>query len=384
MLRGSIRIATLFGIDVRVHASWVLVAGLIFYFSFETFSLDLEVPLRDLITVSAIATLLFFSSVLLHELSHSVVARRLHLPVHSITLFLFGGVSNLRREPESARTEFLMASVGPLTSLVLAGVFYGLHRVSVGQLTTSPRLAVIAATLFMQLAIVNLLLGLFNLLPGFPLDGGRVLRSALWAIRRDKSWATRVAARGGQVVALALGVWGASQLVQPGAWFNGTWTMLIAFFLFNAASASYRQEQFDESLRRVDVASLMTRDLIPVPPELPVQGFVNMYVIPMRGRAFPVESMGAVQGIVSARDVRRLPPAEWPLRRVADIMSPLDRARPLRPQDDAQLGLERLLRDDLAHLPVVEDGKLLGLLERDVVYGYLRMREELGLDRRRR
>jgi Zn-dependent protease/CBS domain-containing protein len=382
VLQGSVRIARLFGIDIRVHISWILIAALFFYLNFEAFSVALPLIPLERTVLALVTTALFFASVLLHELSHSIVARRFRLPVHSITLFLFGGVSNLRREPDSARAEFLMAAVGPFTSFVLAGVFWLARIVAIDELRGIPREAL--PYMFEQLSFINLALGVFNLLPGFPLDGGRVLRSALWGLRSDRRWATRVATRGGQAVAGLLALWGVFQLSQPGGQFAGTWTMLIAFFLFNAASASYRQEQFDDSLRRVSVASLMTRELATVPSDLPVQGLVNMYVLPMRGRAFPVEQSGAFVGVVSVADVRRIPRAEWPLHRVAEIMTPLQRVESLRPDDDAQRGLERLLRGDLAQLPVVQDGQIVGLFERDVVFDYLRMREELGLDGRRR
>ncbi len=382
MISGSVRIARIFGIDIRVHVSWILIAALFFYLNFEAFSVELPLTPAERTPLALVTTALFFVSVLLHELSHSVVARHFRLPVHSITLFLFGGVSNLRREPDTARSEFLMAAVGPLTSFGLSGIFWATRLAALEALRGIPREAI--PYMLEQLSFINLALGVFNLLPGFPLDGGRVLRSALWAIRRDRRWATRVATRGGQAVAGLLALWGVYQLTQPGGQFGGTWTMLIAFFLFNAASASFRQEQFDDSLRRISVASLMTRELAPVPSGLPVQGLVNMYVLPMRGRAFPVEDDGKLVGIVSVADVRRMPRDAWPLHRVAEIMTPIGGVEALRPEDDAQRGLERLLRNDLAQLPVTEDGRIVGLFERDVVFEYLRMREELGLDARRR
>lgn len=381
MIQGSVRIAKLFGIDIRVHVSWLVIATLFFSLTYEGFSLLPLIPAERAV-LALVTTALFFASVLLHELSHSIVARRFRLPVHSITLFLFGGVSNLRREPESALSEFLMAAVGPFTSFVLAAAFWAGGLLADAQLVGIPGEA-IPFTLD-QLAFINLLLGVFNLLPGFPLDGGRVLRSALWGLRRDRRWATRVATRGGQSVAGLLVLWGIWQAFEFGNLFAGLWTAMIAFFLFNAASASYRQEQFDESLRRVTVGSLMTRELAPVPPDLPVQGLVNMYVLPMRGKAFPVERDGAPVGIVSVSDVRRVPRSAWPQHRVAEIMTPIEGVEPLRPEDDAQRGLERMLRNEMAHLPVVENGRIVGLFERDVVFDYLRMREELGLDERRR
>lgn len=385
MIGGSIRIATIFGIDIRVHVSWILIAVLIFFDLQDLLAPIFGRRVLALYAVAALGAFLFFASLLLHELSHSLVARRLGLPVHSITLFLFGGVSNLRREPESARSEFLMAIVGPLTSLLLAGAF-ALGSSDEAQRYLPGWLVILSA----QLAFVNLLLALFNLLPGFPLDGGRVFRSILWAIRGERRWATQVASRGGVVVAGLLALYGGWNVIEPGTQpyplgqFGGLWLILIAYFLFNAATASYRQEVYDDSLRRVSVASLMTRDLASVPPDLAVSALVQMYVLPMRGRAFPVQDDSRFLGVVSVGDVRRVPQAEWPTRRVGDVMTPVARLDALAPTDDAHRGLERLMRSEAAQLPVMEDGRVVGLFERDVVLDYLRMRDELGVDRRKR
>ena len=377
MIAGSIRVARIAGIDIRVHVSWFLIALLFFYLNFETFSLELPLVPSERVVLAAVTTLLFFASVLLHELSHSIVARRFRLPVHSITLFLFGGVSNLRREPDSARAEFLMASVGPFTSFVLAGSFWVLRLVAAKTLTGLQGEAI--PYMLEQLAFINLALGVFNLLPGFPLDGGRVLRSALWATRRDRRWATRIATRGGQAVAGILALWGIYQLLQPGMGFGGTWTILIAFFLFNAASASYRQEQFEDSLRRVNVGTLMTRDLIAVPADMPVESLVSAYVVPLRARSFVVEREGRAVGVVSLADLRRVARGEWRSRRVSDVMMSLEAVPALQPGDDARRGMDVLSRSESGEAPVMDDGRVVGLFERDVVYEYLRMREELGL-----
>ena len=377
MISGSIRVARIAGIDIRVHISWFVIAALFFFLNFETFSLELPLIPSERVVLAAITTLLFFASVLLHELSHSIVARRFRLPVHSITLFLFGGVSNLRREPDSARSEFLMAAVGPFTSFILAGSFWLLRMAARETLVGIQGEAI--PYMLEQLSFINLALGIFNLLPGFPLDGGRVLRSALWAVRGDRRWATRIATRGGQAVAGLLALWGIYQLLQPGMGFGGTWTMLIAFFLFNAASAAYRQEQFEDSLRRVNVGTLMTRELIAVPSDLPVESLISAYVIPLRARSFIVERDGRAVGVVSLADLRRVARDEWRARRVADVMTSLDKVPALQPNDDARRGMDVLSRSESGEAPVMDDGRVVGLFERDVVFEYLRMREELGL-----
>jgi len=379
VISGSLRVTRIAGIDIRVHVSWFLIAALFFYLNFETFSFDLPLIPSERIVLAAATTLLFFASVLLHELSHSIVARRFRLPVHSITLFLFGGVSNLRREPDTARAEFLMAAVGPFTSFVLSGSFWLLREVARQTLVGIPGEAV--PYMLEQLSFINLALGVFNLLPGFPLDGGRVLRSALWALRRDRRWATRVATRGGQAVAGLLALWGIYQFVTDprGGVLGGTWTLLIAFFLFNAASASYRQEQFEDSLRRVNVGTLMTRDLVSVPVDMEVESLIGSYVLPMRARSFVVERDGRPIGVVSLADLRRVPRDQWRSRRVGDVMLSLEKVPALQPNDDARRGMDVLSRTESGEAPVMDDGRVVGLFERDVVFEYLRMRDELGL-----
>lgn len=379
---GSLTIARIFGIQVRVHSSWLFVFILVLLTFHTVFAENPFWTEGQRWLAAGITTFLFFLSVLVHELSHSLVARRFSLPVHSITLFVFGGVANLRREPDDARAEFLMAAVGPATSFALGGLAWVLLTASDAFLAPG-RVRAIAVSIFEQIAAINVILAVFNLLPGFPLDGGRVLRSIIWGLRRDRRLATRVATWGGQLLAGALALWGVFQLIDR-QFVGGSWSMLIAFFLYNAATASYQQEVFGESLRRLDVGTLMTRELTSVPPDLPIDALVATYVLPLRGRAFPVVADGRLVGLISVANVRRLPQEEWPRRRVSDVMTPLERLEPLSPSDDARRGLERLLRDDVSHVPVVAGGEIVGLFERDAVFEYLRMREELGLDRQRR
>lgn len=379
---GSLTIARIFGIQVRIHSSWLFVFILVLLTFHSIFGENPFWTEGQRWFAAGVTTLLFFLSVLIHELSHSLVARRFKMPVHSITLFVFGGVANLRREPDDARAEFLMAAVGPATSFALGGLAWALLTAS-DALLAPGRTRAIAVGIFEQIATINVILAVFNLLPGFPLDGGRVLRSVIWGLRRDRRFATRIATWGGQLLAGALALWGVFQLVDR-QFVSGSWSMLIAFFLFNAASASYQQEVFGESLRRLDVGTLMTRAPATVPPDLPIDALVATYVLPLRGRAFPVVVDGRLLGVISVADVRRLPQEEWPRRRVSDLMTPLERLEPLAPSDDARRGLERLLRDDVSLVPVVAGGEIVGLFEREAVFEYLRMREELGLDRQRR
>lgn len=373
---GSITIARILGIQVRVHASWLLIAALVLFTFENIFSHVLPTTRGERWVAAVAASLLFFLSVLLHELSHSVVARAFRLPVSSITLFVFGGVANLRREPESARSEFLVAAVGPATSVGLAAIAWVLWLALSENIASIP--ALITAAVLEQISQLNLLLAAFNLLPGFPLDGGRVLRSVLWGVFGDRRRATRVATRGGQIVAALLVVLGLVQLWE-GQFVPGTWSMLIAFFLYNAATASYRQEAFDDSLRRVQVRTLMTPAAPTVPADLPLSTFVSTYALPLRGRSFLAERGGWPVGIITVADVRRVPRDTWERRRVAEVAVPLDRVPAVSPDDDARTAFERLGRGELAALPVTDGGLVVGIFERDAIAHYLQMREELGV-----
>ena len=247
---GSILVARILGIDIRIHFSWFLVFGIILLSLSDSVFPSMFPYWSDekTLIVSAITALLFFASVVAHELAHSVVARLFNMKVSSITLFLLGGVANLAEEPPTAKAEFLMAGAGPLTSLVIGGIGLGIASLGDLVLRGSPSLEpVIAAAGY--LGYINVAVALFNLVPGFPLDGGRVLRSAIWAWRKDRAQATRIAARGGQLVAGALVLYAVWSVTRNGP--IGLWYLLIAYFLFNAASATLAHERLlEEHLRQ--------------------------------------------------------------------------------------------------------------------------------------
>jgi len=244
---GSILVARILGIDIRIHFSWFLVFGIILLSLSDSVFPSMFPYWSDQKTllVSAITALLFFASVVAHELAHSVVARIFKMKVSSITLFLLGGVANLAVEPPTAKAEFLMAGAGPLTSLVIGGIGLGIASLGGNLLSSVPALEPVAAAAG-YLGYINIAVALFNLVPGFPLDGGRVLRSALWAWRKDRGQATRIAARGGQLVAGALVLYAVWSITRNGL--IGAWYILIAYFLFNAASATLQQERHAPAL----------------------------------------------------------------------------------------------------------------------------------------
>jgi Zn-dependent protease/CBS domain-containing protein len=375
-VESSFTVARIRGIPIAVHYTWAIAFVLI------TWSLAAEYfpstyrgwgrPTYWI--VGAGATLLLFISVLLHELCHSIVAQARGLVVRSITLFIFGGVSNIASESEDPQDEFLIAVVGPLSSLVLAGVFWlGLQAV--------PNDTTPLGALLSYLARVNLILAVFNILPGFPLDGGRVLRAIVWGATGSMVRGTTIASVVGQVVAFAFIGFGIWQVFIEGDPLGGIWIGFIGWFLNSAAEATRRQVQVQEGFRGVRVASVMTPDPPVVSPALSVRDLVDSYILQRGQRAIPVARDGRIVGLVSLTDVKKLPETAWANNSVGAIMTrpPLHTIGPDAPVTRA---LERLVQEDVNQLVVVDrDGTLLGTLSRGDVMRFLQMRGELGMRR---
>ena len=327
------------------------------------------------VAVAACAALLLFASVLAHELSHAVAARALGIPVRRVTLWLFGGVSEMERAPRTPREEFLTAAVGPLTSLGLGVAFLGLGALGVSRidrLMTEPKDIFAAlgpvSTLLLWLGPVNLTLGFFNLLPAYPLDGGRVLRAALWASSGDLRKATRQASGAGQVVAWGLicaGVamaFGARLPYVGTGFFNGLWLAFVGWFLFSAASRSWRQAVIADLLGDVTVARLMRTTGPSATPELTVNRFVNEWLLPSDERVWPVLEGDVFRGMVCLADVRKAPRDAWDATTVGQILTPAAQLVTAAPGDAVSDALEKLARRDVAQLPVVAQGRLVGVL----------------------
>lgn len=334
-----------------------------------------------------IAGVLFFVSVLLHEMSHALVGRAMGIEVRRITLFLFGGLAHMESEPRTPGSELAMTIAGPLTSLGLGFVFTLIGVTMAGpqfqELATADPQAAMAAigpvtSLFLWLGPVNFILGIFNLIPGFPLDGGRVLRAGLWAatgdLRKATRWATGVG-RGFGWMLMAIGVLMAFGLYIPflgGGLIGGLWLVLIGWFLSNAARASYEQLVVRDTLTGVPVTTLMKRDFDSVPGDLPVSRFVEEHVMRTDQRSFPVTSGGpGIDGLVCIEDVRRVPKDRWEMVRVQDIMTPSEELTTLSEEDDANRALETLGKRQVDQLPVLKDGTLVGLIRRKDIIRWL-------------
>jgi Zn-dependent protease/CBS domain-containing protein len=370
------QIGRVFGIPIKVHPSWFLI------FAFVTWSLATDYLPESLPGLEAprywamgtVAALLLFVSVLLHELGHSYVALRYRIPIGQITLFIFGGVAHMRREPPGPRAEFLIAIAGPAVSFVLGALLLGMAAL------TPARQGLVA--LGVLLGSINMQLGLFNLIPGFPLDGGRVLRAGLWAWTGDFFRATRHASLVGQGFGLLLTTMGG--LVMLGAasgWVpkvlaaNGGWIVLIGLFLFAAARGSRRQADIQASLARETVASLMVRDVVTIEPDLSVDEAVMRYFARYGYDSFPVTEGDRFIGLVSIREIQKVPRTLWPSRRIRDVMEPQTEALQVSPDTPAMQALEQMIREGQPRLAVVEDGRLVGLLTRSAMTRLLQLRD---------
>jgi Zn-dependent protease/predicted transcriptional regulator len=307
--------------------------------------------------------------VLVHELGHSLVAGARGIRVDSITLFIFGGVSNITKEASTARDEFLIAVVGPVTSLVLAGLFW-----VIGQVVPAGTAVSAVAS---YLAFTNLLLGAFNIVPGFPLDGGRVLRSILWGTTGDMARATRIASYVGQGVAFIMITWGLSRLLA-GDVFGGLWTAFIGWFLNSGAESSRQQLTVHNALDGVPVTAVMDTSPPVAVPSTSVHDFVFEHTLRHGRRALPVVEDGRLVGIVSITDAKHLPHDAWSTTPVGQVMTRMP-LRTLTPEADLSAALELMVANGVHQIPIVRDGALVGMLSRSDVMRYMQLGAELNL-----
>jgi Zn-dependent protease/predicted transcriptional regulator len=369
---GSFRVARIFGIDIEIHPSWFLIIAFLSY-ALSVGLFPARYPEWSTATywiVGTASALLLFVTVLLHELAHALVAIRRGLPVPRITLFIFGGVSHLARQPASAGEEFQIAAAGPAMSFLVALVT-GAAAFLIGPLNEQ-----IEAILF-YLAIVNILLGVFNLLPGFPLDGGRVLRSIIW--RRSGSFrkATRVAAGVGELFGYALLGLGLFVLLG-GHLFDGIWLMVIGWFLLMAARGEAAGSQLEGILRRLTARDLMRTDFPTAVPGQPLSTVVDEQMVGQGERAVVVATDGAVLGILTVNDVRRVPRVQWPYTPARSVMTPRERVVTVEAHTPANEILTLLGERALNQVPVLEDGRMVGLVTRREILERLQVAESLG------
>ncbi len=371
-MQASVRLGRIFGIPIGLHSSWFLIFGLVTW-SLAAGYFPPEYPNLPRVAywvLGGVTSILFFASVLAHEMGHSVVALRNQVPVRGITLFIFGGVAQIGREPPTPGAEFRIAIAGPLTSLALSGVFAGLWLLD----QAVPYLA--APSIW--LARINLILAVFNMIPGFPLDGGRVLRAIVWKLTGNFYRATQVASFSGQLVAFGFIGFGALTMLT-GNLFNGLWLVFIGWFLQNAAATAYAQTNIQELLRDVTVAQAMTQECALVPDNISLQRLVEDYVLTGGRRCFFIADQDRLRGLLSLSDVAKIPRDNWVAVAVGDVMVPWERL--IRVETTTPLLRALQIMDDanVSQVPVVSAGRLVGMLSREHVLRYIRTRAELGI-----
>ena len=376
MFRGSIPIGRLFGISLRLHYSWFFIFALItwslaaFYFptTYPSWSLAMKIG------AGLVTSVLFFGSVLFHELCHSLVAIREGMQIRSITLFFLGGVSEMAGEPKSAGDEFRMAGAGPFSSLVLGGVFlvifFALRR------ATDPAGQFVAAVSY-YLGFINVLLGVFNLIPGFPLDGGRVFRSIVWWRNKSLQRATKIASSVGRVVGflfIGIGIY----LVFSGNFFNGISLALVGWFVESAAAGSYRQLLLEDMLKGHTAGEIMSQDCAFISPETTVETLVNENILTSGKRCFPVISNGQAEGLMTLHNVKAVPRDAWRTTQVRTAMTPLDKVKSVAPEEDLSKVLQLMTENDINQVPVVVKGSVVGIVARDNIIRFINTRTELA------
>src|ERR671937_219099 len=368
----SWRVARIAGIEVRIDSSWAVIALLITYSMYlRLATLYPELSGGGAVGLAILATVLFFGSVLVHELAHALVSQARGIRVQDITLFLFGGATRARVESRGPGDEFLIALVGPLTSGLLAGLF-GLVAGVGGDLLSRP----LAGTLG-YLAWTNLLLAAFNLVPGFPLDGGRLLRSAIWKATGSLGRATQVASLSGQAVGWLLVAAGVVSLLG-GNLAGGIWFAFIGWFLVQAARSSYQELQLRHMLRGVEAEDVMAGNLRRIGPDVSLQDAVDDYFMRYDHGAFPVDEQGRTIGLLTLRGVRRVPREQWPTRRVRDHMVPLGDQVVVAPDARMDGVLGKLQDGQAGRVLVVDGGEVVGIITPSDLTRWLRRWREPG------
>jgi Zn-dependent protease/predicted transcriptional regulator len=356
---GQYRLFSLFGFQVKVDLSWLLLALLISW-SLAAGLFPDEYPdlsRRAYAWMGVACAVGVFFSIVFHEFSHSIVARRFGIPIRGITLFIFGGVAEMEKEPPSPKSEFLMAVAGPLASFLLAFVFSRIEALAEANTWSTPVIGV-----FHTLAYINVVVAVFNLVPAFPLDGGRMLRAALWNWKRDLRVATRLSSRLGRGFGLVLMVLGGIAFIR-GNFIGGMWWFLIGIFLRGAASASYRQVLMHEILHDEPVRRFMKRDPVTVPPSITIREWVEDYVYRYHFKMFPVVGNSNLVGCINVRSIKEIPRNEWQTRTVREFMEPCSTANMVSPDTETSSLLSALVRPgENSRYMVVDNGRLVGMI----------------------
>jgi len=373
MFGRRITLFKLMGFEVRLDASWIILAFLVTwslavgYFPFQ----DAGLPRADYWWMAIAAALGLFGSIVIHEFAHSVVARKRGLPMKGITLFIFGGVAEMGGEPPSAETEFRMAIAGPLTSIVIGAICYGVYRAA-GNAWPAPVAGVVH-----YLGWINLMLAIFNLIPAFPLDGGRVLRSAIWHFQGNLTRATRIAAQFGKVFGSLLIALGIVSLFF-GNFVTAVWWFILGMFLRSAAEQSFQQVLLRSALEGEPISRFMKSDPITVPPNISLEDLIDNYVYRYHHKMFPVVASGDnLAGCVTTQTLKSIPREEWRQHSVQEFMRPCSQENTISPDTDAAAALNKMSKSGLSRLMVVDHGHLLAIVALKDLLDFLALKLEL-------
>ena len=371
-MQANIKLGKILGIPVGLNMSWFLIFGLLTislatsYFPAQ----NPEFPILSNIIIGVIASLLLFGSVLAHELGHAVIALRNNIKVRQINLFLLGGVAQIEEEPKSAGAEFRIAAAGPIVSISLAAVF--------GALSLLDQVVPAIAVPSLYLARANLLLAAFNMLPGFPLDGGRILRAAVWKFTDNRVKGTKFATVGGQIVAFGMIGFGLYSALLQSNIIGGMWFVFIGWYLRSAAVNSQAQSNLEQSLRGVTAAQVMNRDLFSVSNLISLRRVVNDYILAQGKNQFLVSNVDSALGYLSANEIFKIPKEKWPYMTTEQAMVPFDRIDGISPDTEINDVMRELQRTGKKSIVVKDHQNVLGAVSQDDIYRFIHLRAQFG------
>ena len=373
-MKNSFQIGKIFGISIRIDYTWFVVFALIVWtLGSHYFPKQYPSWSQSIYWLMGIITaIIFFASIIAHELAHSLVSKSKGLPVHSITLFIFGGVAEIADEPKKPGAEFFMAIAGPLTSFGVAIIFWLLSMVSGHNRTPF-------SAMMLWLSLINMTIAVFNLIPGFPLDGGRILRSIIWKITGNLRTATRSASVVGRIVAYLFILWGIWRIFAFNDVFGGIWIAFIGWFLENAASTSYRQMTLKDTLQGMKVRDIMMSDCTVLPNYLTVRELVDNYILHSNNQCFPVSDGGQIVGIITLQMIKEIPQDQWATITMGDAMIPLDKIISVHPDEEVFAVMQKMAVEQIYQLPVMENGRLIGMVSRDNIINVVNLKTELRI-----
>jgi Zn-dependent protease len=376
MFGKKIPLFKLFGFRVGIDMSWLILAVLITWSLAKGFFPHYFAGFSNTTYwwMGVAGALGLFISIVFHEFCHSLVARQFGIPMKGITLFVFGGVAEMSKEPENAKSEFFMAIVGPISSVILAAVFFLIYNA--GKTTNWPGPV---KDVLVYLCWLNVILAVFNMIPAFPLDGGRVLRSILWYAKGNLRWATHISSELGAGFGLLLMILGVINFIG-GNFIGGLWYFLIGMFIRSASQMSYRHMLIKNALAGEPISRFMVADVVTAPPLITVSDLVEDYFYKYHYKMFPVSENGTIEGCVTTKQIKELPREQWATHKVSEILQPCSEENTISPEADAMKALSLMNSTGNSRLMVIEENKLLGVISLKDMLKFMALKLDLEAD----